>query len=78
MTSNILADMVGYWYRQLLIILSHIKGAILEKVQSLNIFWCMDFFFWATLNYTQELEIQLLILPELPSIFLYFPKIQSE
>ena len=75
MTNNILADMVGYWYTQLLIILSYIKGAVLEKVLSLNIF--LWIFFWATLNYTQELEIQfLLILPELPSIFLYFPKIQ--
>lgn len=44
MTNNIVADMVGYWYTQLLIILSHIKGAILEKVVSLNIFRCMDFF----------------------------------
>ena len=38
MTNNILADMVGYWYTPLLIILSYIKGAILEKVLSLNIF----------------------------------------
>ena len=44
MTNNIVADMVGYWYTQLLIILSHIKGAVLEKVVSLNIFRCMDFF----------------------------------
>ena len=56
MTNNILADMVGYWYTPLLIILSYIKGAILEKVLSLNIF--LWIFFWATLNYTQELEIQ--------------------
>lgn len=40
--NNILADMVGYWYSQL-IILSHRKETILENV-SLNIFLYMDFF----------------------------------
>lgn len=39
--NNILADMVGYWYTQL-IILSHIKETILENV-SLNILLYMDF-----------------------------------